>query len=97
MSFLNKMFGGGKRDKVQTTQESIQQLRETEDLLTKKLEHFDKRIATEIELAKKHGVKNKKRLLCSIHHLYILHNIFIIYITFIHEQKEFYKIKIIFS
>ena len=59
MSFISKMFGG-KKEKIQTTQESIQKLRETEELISKKYEFLEKKIALEIETAKKHGTKNKR-------------------------------------
>ena len=37
MSFLGKIFGGGKKDQSMTTGEAIQKLRETEEMLMKKL------------------------------------------------------------
>ncbi|XP_059477567.1 charged multivesicular body protein 4b [Neocloeon triangulifer] len=60
MSFLGKMFGGKKGDKAPTTGEAIQKLRETEEMLMKKEEFLEKKIAQEIDIAKKNGTKNKR-------------------------------------
>lgn len=60
MSFLGRMFGGKKGDKAPTTGEAIQKLRETEEMLMKKEEFLEKKIAQEIEIAKKNGTKNKR-------------------------------------
>ncbi|TMS33189.1 hypothetical protein L596_000956 [Steinernema carpocapsae] len=58
---FSKIFGGGKKQPVApSTQESIQQLRETEDMLVKKQEFLEKKIDSEVATAKKHGTKNKR-------------------------------------
>ncbi|XP_077993293.1 charged multivesicular body protein 4b-like [Glandiceps talaboti] len=58
MSFL---FGKSKKEgKAPSTQEAIQKLRETEELLEKKQEYLEKKIQTELSTAKKHGTKNKR-------------------------------------
>lgn len=60
MSLLGKIFGGGKGAKAPSTQEAIQKLRETEEMLTKKQEHLEKKIEQELQTAKKNGTKNKR-------------------------------------
>lgn len=61
MSFLGKMFGGGKKtEKGPTTGEAIQKLRETEEMLLKKQEFLEKKIDQELAIAKKNGTKNKR-------------------------------------
>lgn len=59
MSFFGKMFGG-KKEVAPTTGEAIQKLRETENMLIKKQEFLESKIQSELELAKKHGTKNKR-------------------------------------
>lgn len=61
MSFLSKVFGGKKDDKGPTTTgESIQKLRETEEMLIKKQEFLEKKIELELNTARKNGTKNKR-------------------------------------
>lgn len=62
MSFLGKVFGGGKKtDKGgPTTGEAIQKLRETEEMLLKKQEFLEKKIEQELAIARKNGTKNKR-------------------------------------
>lgn len=60
MSLLGKIFGGGKGAKAPSTQEAIQKLRETEEMLTKKQEHLEKKIEQELQTAKKNGTKNRR-------------------------------------
>lgn len=43
-----------------TTQETLQKLRETEEVLTKKQEYLEKKMETELLTAKKHGTQNKR-------------------------------------
>lgn len=58
---LAKIFGGGKKkEAAPTTQEAIQKLRATEDLLQKKSNHLETKIADEISAARKAGTKNKR-------------------------------------
>ena len=65
MSFLQKMFGAGGKDKgMPTTGQAIQKLRETEEMLIKKQEFLEKKIDQELEIAKKNGTKNKRGLFC---------------------------------
>lgn len=59
MSFLGKLFGK-KDEKGPTTHEAIQKLRETEELLIKKSEFLEKKVETEIQVARKNGTKNKR-------------------------------------
>ncbi|CAL1605114.1 unnamed protein product [Knipowitschia caucasica] len=60
MALIAKMFGGGKGGKGPSTQEAIQKLRDTEDMLSKKQEFLEKKIHHELELAKRHGTRNKR-------------------------------------
>ncbi|CAG7834976.1 unnamed protein product [Allacma fusca] len=56
-----KLFGNKK--KKQNTSDVIQNLRNMEDLLTRKQEYFEKKISDEIALAKKYGMTNKRAAL----------------------------------
>lgn len=58
--FIKMLGGGGKSGKTPTTQEAIQRLRETEEMLTKKQDFLEKKIEQEIITAKKNGMKNKR-------------------------------------
>jgi len=60
MSFA-KIFGSGKKkEEAPSTQDAIQKLRTTEEMLTKKSEFIEKKISAEIQTAKKAGTKNKR-------------------------------------
>ena len=54
------MFGGKKKDAPPTTGDAIQKLRETEEMLIKKQDFLEAKIAQELQNAKKHGTKNKR-------------------------------------
>ena len=56
---LARIFGG-KKGEPPTPQMAIQKLRETEEMLSKKTDFLEKKIEKEHELAKKHGLKNKR-------------------------------------
>lgn len=43
-----------------TTGEAIQNLRETENILSKKQEVLEKRVEQELDIARKNGTKNKR-------------------------------------
>lgn len=61
MSLFAKVFGaGGKGSKTPSAQESIQRLRDIEEMLQKKSEFLEKKIEQELAFAKKNGTKNKK-------------------------------------
>lgn len=60
MSFFGKVFGGKKEVAAPTTAESIQKLRETEEMLVKKQDFLETKIEQEILTAKKNGSKNKR-------------------------------------
>lgn len=61
MSIFGKLFGSGaKGGKAPTTQEAVQKLRETEEMLAKKQEFLEKKIEHELLTAKKNGTKNKR-------------------------------------
>lgn len=58
------MFAGGKKgDKVPTTGEAIQKLRETEEMLVKKQEFLEKKIEQELATARKNAKTNKRAAL----------------------------------
>lgn len=58
---LAKIFGSGKKKEEQpSTQDAIQKLRATEEMLTKKSEFIEKKINNEITIARKAGTKNKR-------------------------------------
>ena len=65
MSFFGKMFGG-KKEEVKTTGEAIQKLRETEEMLLKKQDFLEKKIDSEIAIARKNAKTNKRAALQAI-------------------------------
>lgn len=60
MSFLGKLFGGKKEEKGPSTEDAIQKLRTTEEMLIKKQEFLEKKIEQEVAIAKKNGTTNKR-------------------------------------
>jgi len=63
---LAKIFGSGKKkEETPTTQDAIQKLRQTEEMLTKKSEFIEKKMTQELITAKKAGTKNKRGKLLS--------------------------------
>lgn len=54
------IFGGKKKEQPPTTQEAIQKLRSTEELLQKKSDFLEKKIDTEVESARKNVSKNRR-------------------------------------
>ncbi|XP_025425781.1 charged multivesicular body protein 4b [Sipha flava] len=60
MSFLGKLFGVKKEEKGPSTEDAIQKLRSTEEMLIKKQEFLEKKIEQEIAIAKKNGTTNKR-------------------------------------
>ncbi|XP_029808576.1 charged multivesicular body protein 4a isoform X2 [Suricata suricatta] len=63
MSGLGRLFGRGKKEKGPTPEEAIQKLKETEKILIKKQEFLEQKIQHELQMAKKHGTKNKRAAL----------------------------------
>jgi len=59
------MFGG-KKDETPTTGEAIQKLRETEEMLLKKQDFLEKKIESEMGLARKNAKTNKRAALQAI-------------------------------
>ena len=58
--FITRFLGsGGKKNETPSAQQAIQKLRETEELLNKKVEFIESKIDIELANAKKHGLKNK--------------------------------------
>lgn len=61
---LAKIFGSGKKkEEAVTTQDAIQKLRQTEEMLTKKSDFLEKKIKQELVIAKKAGTKDKRTAL----------------------------------
>ena len=60
MSLFTRIFGKNAKDKPPTPHEAIQRIREVEELLGKKSEFFEKKIEDELNIARKHGTKNKR-------------------------------------
>ncbi|XP_040332702.1 charged multivesicular body protein 4a isoform X1 [Herpailurus yagouaroundi] len=54
---------GWKKEKGPTPEEAIQKLKETEKILIKKQEFLEQKIQQELQMAKKHGTKNKRAAL----------------------------------
>lgn len=63
MSLFGKIFGGKKQEPPANTQDSIQKLQDTEELLIKKQAFLEAKIKEEITTAKKHGTTNKRMAL----------------------------------
>ena len=60
MSVLQRMFGGKNKENIPTTEDAIQKLRQTEEMLEKKQEFLEKKIDMENATAKKHAKTNKR-------------------------------------
>ncbi|VDM42811.1 unnamed protein product [Toxocara canis] len=61
MSVFGKIFRRAKKKPQEMTpHQSIQKLRETEEMLVKKQEYLEKKMETELQSARKHGMKNKR-------------------------------------
>uniref|UniRef100_UPI00358FAFD3 charged multivesicular body protein 4c-like n=1 Tax=Myxine glutinosa TaxID=7769 RepID=UPI00358FAFD3 len=67
MSFFGKLFGAmGKTESSPSTQEAIQRLRESEELLCKKQLFLEEKISLQLEIARRHGTKNKREALLAL-------------------------------
>jgi hypothetical protein len=73
MSFFKNLFGGKKEPPAPSTSESIQKLRDTENMLLKKQEFLEQKVMDEQEIAKKNASTNKRGEL-SISTLYLALN-----------------------
>ena len=60
MSFYRKLFAGKKGNKPQTTGEDIQNLRETVEMLKKKHDFLEKKIESEMVVARKNAKTDKR-------------------------------------
>lgn len=60
MSFFKNLFGAKKQEAAPSTSESIQKLRDTENMLLKKQEFLEQKVEQELELAKKNASANKR-------------------------------------
>lgn len=54
------MFGGKKAEPAPTTSESIQKLRDTENMLLKKQEFLETKLEQELKIAKENASSNKR-------------------------------------
>lgn len=60
MSLLQRMFGSKNKENIPVTEDAIQKLKKTEEMLEKKQEHLEKKIDVENSTAKKHARTNKR-------------------------------------
>lgn len=60
MSFFKGLFSSKKAEPAPTTNESIQKLRETENMLFKKQEFLEGKMQEEMDIAKKNASTNKR-------------------------------------
>lgn len=60
MSFFKNLFGGKKADTGPSTSETIQKLRDTENMLLKKQEFLEQKVEAEMKLAKENATSNKR-------------------------------------
>ena len=60
MSVLQRIFGGKNKENIPTTEDAIQKLKQTEEMLEKKQEYLEKKIDVENTTAKKHAKTNKR-------------------------------------
>lgn len=60
MSFFKNIFGGKKAEAGPTTSESIQKLRDTENMLIKKQEYLEQKMEAELKIAKDNASSNKR-------------------------------------
>ena len=60
MSLLQRMFRGKNKENIPTTEDAIQKLKQTEEMLEKKQEFLEKKIDVENATAKKHARTNKR-------------------------------------
>jgi len=67
-SLLGRLFGGGKGGdkKAPSPAEAIQRLRDIEEMLFKKQEFLEKKVESELDIAKKNGTKNKRVALAAL-------------------------------
>ena len=60
MSFFGKLFGKSGDKDATSTGEAIEKLRDTEEMLMKKVEFLEKKILSEVATAKKNSQTNKR-------------------------------------
>ena len=60
MSLLQRMFGGKNKENIPVTEDAIQKLKNTEEMLEKKQEYLEKKIDAENATAKKYAKTNKR-------------------------------------
>lgn len=60
MSFFKNIFGGKKEAPAPSTSDSIQKLRDTENMLIKKQEFLEQKLEDELKIAKENATSNKR-------------------------------------
>lgn len=60
MSFLKKVFGRKNKEPVPSTEKSIEELQNTEEILHKKSAFLEEKIQHEQNIAKENASKNKR-------------------------------------
>lgn len=60
MSFFKNIFGGKKAEPAPSTSDSIQKLRDTENMLIKKQEFLEQKLEDELKIAKENATSNKR-------------------------------------
>lgn len=60
MSFFKNIFGGKKAEPTPSTSDSIQKLRDTENMLIKKQEFLEQKLEDELKIAKENATSNKR-------------------------------------
>lgn len=60
MSFFTKIFSSKKAENTPSTSDSIQKLRETENMLLKKHEYLEQKLQQELDIAKANASTNKR-------------------------------------
>jgi len=65
-SFWGGLFGRKKGEQAPTTGEAIQKLRETEEMLNKEQDFLEKKIESDLAVARKHAKTNKRAALVAL-------------------------------
>lgn len=60
MSFFKNLFGGKKAETGPTASESVQKLRDTENMMLKKQEFLEQKLEQELKIAKENATSNKR-------------------------------------
>lgn len=60
MSFFKNLFGGKKAEPAPSASDSIQKLRDTENMMLKKQEFLEQKLEQELKIAKENASSNKR-------------------------------------